>query len=363
MLTGHGEEHITQRILVPLMRKLSDNKKWWLMRQAAIRRHAERIRSRKPSPRGVPSVRLPVGKDCCSMSKFGFDACSVLVARMRSAAQNGARRIVLDFTHLQSPLAATVLRLHAEAEYVCAFHPGTRITFVAAAQSNTEKLLKRSRFLRSAETHQERPAGLLPITRCIGRPRLQDLFRKMNESIYGGKVEIDDDEWQQVSGALAEAVNNVQDHAYDHEERELYVKRLGARWWIYAETIRNELWLAVYDKGIGIPEMVPRKRPSVLSLLRTALPGQSRDALLLEAALLDSESRFSNLPHAGGHGKGLGRIQRLAKAHPNGRLFIASGNGLVQANNQGYHTHGLEHRVHGTLIQWNISILSSQGAT
>ncbi|WP_279152633.1 hypothetical protein [Photobacterium iliopiscarium] len=183
--------------------------------------------------------------------------------------------------------------------------------------------------------------------------------------------------------AVQETINNVRLHAYP--------ERLDSdkKWWLLCEVIGNQLFLAIYDQGIGIPKTVtdrdwffqlyekeyPEEYKGIIDEVnRIGLEDGFLSPLKLQVLKLKKWKDYqlvylSMLGNVTGtkklkHGQGSKSIKALVKANQQGKLFVYSNEGLYcledklessDCEKKGYGIQ-LPKSIKGTLVQWNINI-------
>jgi len=169
--------------------------------------------------------------------------------------------------------------------------------------------------------------------------------------------------------AVSETINNVARHAYPQSKVE------DQNWWLIIQVLNKTLYLAIYDRGVGIPATVmkkdwlnlgimkqfPDRYLSILeemererSILTSVLPNYVNDAELIYLSMHgDVTSQTSPK-----HGQGSKSIRALVESTTNGKLWIYSNNGLClfSSKNISPRLITLPKKFPGTLIQWNISL-------
>jgi hypothetical protein len=146
---------------------------------------------------------------------------------------------------------------------------------------------------------------------------------------------------------LNEAVVNTVNHAYKFiSNRKL--PKTQQKWWMFSLLKDDQLFVAIYDRGIGIPDSL-RRKPEWTEYLRMR---QYKDARLIEAAV-SSKLTSTRLPH---RGKGLPEMLEFSQNLKAGGFSIWSRKGGVSYNP----LLGVEHRrklpvpLTGTLVLWSI---------
>ncbi|HCD9833450.1 hypothetical protein I5J18_17655 [Pseudomonas aeruginosa] len=169
---------------------------------------------------------------------------------------------------------------------------------------------------------------------------------------------MNEEEGVKAFAAITESFSNVWQHAYDDD---FYPKPLPddeKNWWIAVEKIENQLFIAVYDSGVGIPATLSKKPwySDIIDHLLSSLGfPNSNDSLAIRAAVEYGNSRFKT----GGRGKGLAEAQDFVTANPEGQMLIYSGLGSYEFNAMRPNIKSIEplpDRMPGTFIQWNIRL-------
>lgn len=167
-------------------------------------------------------------------------------------------------------------------------------------------------------------------------------------------------------GAISESFTNVWQHAYAEDLKPHYRTLSGAvtlkKWWIALRHIDGQLFMAVYDVGVGIPASTRRKGwySAVKQDLVSFLTGKSPDNQDINTALEYGNSRYK----VQGRGNGLPTMKKLVEINPDGALRIMSGKGMYRfgSRNNTEEWSDLAASFPGTLVQWNIA-LSNGGET
>ena len=147
---------------------------------------------------------------------------------------------------------------------------------------------------------------------------------------------------------------NVFQHAYTGVDSDIE-KQLGKRWWIYAQQVDTQLYLAFFDRGVGIPATLPyNDKWERIEFLAKKVLSSDHDSALIRSAMELGRSEFKTP----GHGHGLQDILRFVEENPEGILWIFSRQGLYRYEKD-LDKHVLRDyptTIGGTLIQWNVSL-------
>ncbi len=152
--------------------------------------------------------------------------------------------------------------------------------------------------------------------------------------------------------ALAEAMDNVCEHAYPDEYR-VYPGKTRKLWWGSGayDTENKRAVFVVYDRGVGIHKTIPRK--NWFGRFLPQIEGKS-DGEAIKIALEEGKTQ-TGAPH---RGRGLPQMYRAVSSKPGSKslLRIHSGNSVViceSDNNIRVESYGSS--IRGTLIEWFIS--------
>jgi len=165
--------------------------------------------------------------------------------------------------------------------------------------------------------------------------------------------------------AVSESFSNVWQHAYasDIEKKHstLPVAIKSQKWWIALQHVDDQLFMAVYDVGVGIPASTKRKPwyRSLSAEVLARLKGMSSDSVDIQTALEYGNSRYRTQ----GRGNGLPAVRRFVEINPNGQLHIMSGKSLYRFRSKGKTENwvSLQNQFPGTLIQWNFALTDTNG--
>lgn len=170
--------------------------------------------------------------------------------------------------------------------------------------------------------------------------------------------------------AVSETINNVGLHAYPG--------RVSGqkKWWLLCNVIGDQLYLAIYDRGVGIPKTVLEK-PWLLASMEKEFPDKYEEIkkefpdfenmglnLFVTKKLTDPQLIYlSMLGDVSGtkkdkHGQGSKSIKALVDETDDGKLWIFSNKGLYKFSleEDGAEMYRLPNKMLGTLVQWNIKI-------
>ncbi|WP_312374329.1 hypothetical protein [Stutzerimonas nitrititolerans] len=229
--------------------------------------------------------------------------------------------------------------------------------------SNLQKLIQGNSF-----TYSLSSARHMPIVSSVGSNQMDEIIDFIQRSIYAEQMTPNT---EYIYGdAVSETINNVGLHAYpaapDDEKR----------WWLMCQTFGKKLYLAIYDRGVGIPKTVV-ERSWFLASMQTTHPEEyqrlTEEFPELEAsgikAYIPTRIPDQNLIYLSmqgdvtgtkkdKHGQGSKSIMALVSDTDDGLLWVFSNKGLYTFR-QADRTPGLtalSKKFPGTLVQWNIEI-------
>ena len=171
---------------------------------------------------------------------------------------------------------------------------------------------------------------------------------------------------QSLFAVLTEALVNVRQHAYEESD----IHSDFQKWWLFARyrepSVGNlgNLYIAIYDIGVGIPFTMRRKKERkeiVIDFFDQAgkkfnlSNGTLLDKHLLSEAVENKRSQTGE-PY---RGNGLPEMREFVSSTTDGRLCIISGK--AQYTSFGGQSHGQSHSIQsmfpGTLLLWSLPLI------
>lgn len=278
----------------------------------------------------------------------------------------------LDFSETDEITAAAVTMLYSALEValnesvepVSFIRPGFERVNTGLRRANIYKLLSRSEIFYSLTK-----AESIPVVSSVCDDYTYEVcehikYRYFQEGLT--EEEIAEKDFN-LGNAINETVENVLVHAYPDESED------DKKWWLSCEVIKDTIFLAIYDAGVGIPNTVHERkwfsgallesRPEIykeldaikdkMSLL-SKLRNYIHDVDLIYISMLDDYSGTLDQKR----GQGSKSIKRLVSDTDNGKLWVFSGKGLYKFINDIDKPEliRLPSSITGTLIQWNIKL-------
>ncbi|GHY05916.1 hypothetical protein VCSRO163_0393 [Vibrio cholerae] len=181
---------------------------------------------------------------------------------------------------------------------------------------------------------------------------------------------------QEISSAIQETVDNVGRHAYPDEH-----DHSRKRWWFSCHRIEHNLYIVIYDTGVGIPNSLSKNNAVFLSRINDLYPDEYKGATS-ETVEQESTNMFDALrvwfqknlndgqliraamhtnvtsTELDQHGQGSRSIKALINEDENSYLLMFSNNGFYcYTNDRDDNENSVDttsRKVPGTLIQWSI---------
>lgn len=160
-------------------------------------------------------------------------------------------------------------------------------------------------------------------------------------------VEFSPSEKSQLYVSLIECLDNVMNHAYPYR-RKYDPPRLRHQWWMlaYRDSETHEVYVCVYDQGVGIPATIRREPDRQLELIK-----QSDGDLIIKGVIEGSFSRSKRRSR----GTGLPSLRQFIEEANDGELTIISDTvHCVFRHNEVPKQFPLASPFQGTLITWRI---------
>lgn len=192
-------------------------------------------------------------------------------------------------------------------------------------------------------------ADTLPIVKGTARgEEFEHVIDHVQHQIYKNNMS---PEQENVWGAaVGETVSNVKLHAYGTDE----VKP----WWIICSVIDDDLYLAICDQGVGIPQTIKKQGwinklvENSPSLVKKMMSKRDSDAIELSMTIGESSTNQQK------HGLGSQSIRALVEKNPNGALWVFSNHGVYYKDCRSSEPElkDFSGSISGTIVQWNIKL-------
>lgn len=277
----------------------------------------------------------------------------------------------VDFSETLSVTAAAIVVVYAAIEQAGIGRSGKSDIIWSKKSERINRLLRQSnlpKLIRGYKiTYDLDSARHMPIVSSVSNNMMEDIVDFIQNRIY---TDMSADTEHVYGDAVSETINNVGLHAYpgsDLEER---------KWWLMCHTIGKQLYLAIYDTGVGIPKTVVERRwfmeafefnyPQAFRDLLAENPGKERHLLSRFVPARISDSELIGMSMRGDvsgtkkekHGQGSKSILALVEDTSEGLLWVFSNGGLYKFDQalKKPEMYQLPMSFPGTLVQWNIEL-------
>lgn len=282
------------------------------------------------------------------------------------------RKDTIDFSKTEGTTAAALILLYSVLEQSIDDYDG-EARFVKSLNAKVNAHLKRSniiKLLKNSEIfYSLEKAEFIPIVSSVDSDYTDEVAKHIKHNYFKdewSEEESAEREWV-LGSAIHETVDNVRTHAYPKYDND------DKKWWLSCDVIEDEIFLAIYDLGVGIPKTVHEQewfesvlrntRPAVYEVIKKIknkkpfidkVRNKLSDAELIAISMLDDYSGTGKQKH----GQGSKSIKNLVHDTDNGMLWVYSGRGLYKFCNEVSKPtlSSLPRAIPGTLIQWNIKL-------
>tara|TARA_A200000113_G_scaffold194978_1_gene185246 strand:- start:1272 stop:2369 length:1098 start_codon:yes stop_codon:yes gene_type:complete len=364
------------------MKKIADSKKSTaislakrrhqlsLRRKGAVYDQTKRIQKTN-SVFGIPIIEAP-NMLCIYVDDGDIDRFESTIEFLRRIkALKSGEKYYLSFKNTKLIEAAAILLVYSAIEEAikendCSLHyipPDAPHARKLLKSKNIPKLLSNSKIEYFLSKYEN-----LPIISGQSNSYTDEVVDHIKERVF--EDELDPEKESIFGSAVTETVDNVDLHAYPESVN-------GSKpWWLVCSVIDKQLFLAIYDKGVGIPETI-RGKQDLLARIRNSLPyfkhrgkissemseSEALEILREPGSLSDAESVMLSMmsdvssTHQDKHGQGSKSIKALVDDNEQGKLWIFSNKGLlVKESAKAGNLIELPSSIDGTLIQWNIKL-------
>ena len=333
------------------MKKLPDD---YRLRQRRITNNWIRENKKQRKKRGRARRRYISGFEIISaphsfaMIPENIDEVIRFIGNLSKKGEAG-EKVTIDFSNTQFMSALGAVYIHSAINNIQGVSKGATVRIRTETVSSPQVwlALKNTGLFQLCGSSIEPDPDFLPIIQGQDDDHLPIITKYlMNTALFREQLGTTNQHYVErlVSKAIGEAMLNVKYHAYPGNKGTDF-------WWITAAIIREELHIALCDRGVGIPQTLLKKgwfKP----LKKKLIPGVDDAEMIKEAMEYTRSSRKVK-----GVGLGSRDIQELVLDKGSGHLTIISGMGHyhLQGNKDEIPTK-IGYDVNGTLIQWRIPL-------
>ncbi|ENP8372981.1 hypothetical protein O7R09_07665 [Vibrio alginolyticus] len=260
------------------------------------------------------------------------------------------RKVSLDCSEAESVSAAALLLLYATIDTLKNDENAKLVRF-QNLKGRFKFAIERSG-LKGVTLNKETPLdegqnGPIPIIRGTSRgEEFEAVIDYVQHQIFENDMTPEEENiW---AAAVMETVSNVKLHAYRGDS--------DKPWWIICSVIDDNLYLAICDRGVGIPNTIKEQNwvKSIVektpSLVQKLLSESDSDAIELSMMVGETSTKQDK------HGLGSKSIQALVDENPDGALWVFSNRGVYYRENHDTELKDFSLSISGTLVQWNIKL-------
>lgn len=355
------------------MKKYSEERLEWLnrrvQRQGSFLQRQARLARRDASLgriRLIPKTSTILIPSVLVAEKYEH-RCKILdvLEQCLRSLDRGASRVKLDFSKVEKIFPGGMLVLLGALELILEIYPG-RVSARCPPKSLAAQLLRHfgiaDKLGVSPQFSQPTAKSVVEWRYLTGTQAMgEDVSRLLDDYRKSTNAEIPPD----LFGVLTEGLINVRHHAYPTSS---LIPPDLRRWWLFARYVEpvgktaGNLFIAIYDMGVGIPATMKQrleKGEIVLNWVEKVVPtGNALDKALLQQAV-DHRRSGTGLPH---RGNGLPEMREFVESTASGRLYIVSGNaqysfgpGFTSGSTSAY-----SRSFPGTLILWSLPLKSKE---
>jgi anti-anti-sigma regulatory factor len=280
-------------------------------------------------------------------------------------------RVIVNFEETESINAAALLLLYATIHSIqqsSKFDSRVRLSKSPIVNklikaSNLKRLIERRELITPCSQIKR-----LPVVTSNDAKYIDDIIDYIKVRIYDNGLDANDE--SVLSDAIQESIENVLLHAYPEGESKLH-----KQWWLLCDVIGDQLFLAIHDRGVSIPNTVKHREwferafqeeyPELYDEIKDSLTPSQRFLEYLNIKPNITDKHLINVSMTGdyssikteGRGQGSKSIKYLVNENESGKLWIFSRLGLFVYNSEeDSRLVDLPIEIPGTLIQWNIKI-------
>lgn len=319
-----------------------------------------------------------------SLHKGDERICDDFFDNLRQSLKRNPTHIYLSFKDTKILKATSILVIYSIIDHAREINgTQTKIGIIWSKQSKTvNSVIEGSgRFLR-ANQREDMIASAVTLPVIMGdNHRVNDLIDKFIDHILSNKhfKNCPPEKEQQIASAIQETVENVGRHAYpetkNHQDK---------KWWFCCDRIENNLFIVIYDSGIGIPSSFSDNNAVMLTRVNALYPdeckGSTHDSInddsaktkvtaFLNVKMLKKKLHDGQLIRAAmhvdvtsidlnQHGQGSKSIKGLITDDENSFLLMYSNYGFYRYSKDTEDNEqcvsNRKYCIPGTLIQWSI---------
>lgn len=329
---------------------------------------------------GKDVVDVPVYVD---LIKGDEKVCDVFFENLRLTLERNPTYIYLSFKKTQILKATSILMLYSIIDHAREINGATtKIGIIWSKKSkNVNSIIKGSGLFLRAQQREEMITHATKLPVIMGdNQRVTYFIDKFIDYILAEHYkDAPAEKEQQIASAIQETLENVGRHAYpttkNHHDK---------KWWFCCDRVGDNLFIVIYDSGIGIPDSFSDNNAVMLTRVNSLYPdeckGSTHDSIkndsktkrisaYINVQMLKKKLNDGQLIRAAmhvdvtsidlnQHGQGSKSIKGLITDNENSFLLMYSNYGFYRYSKDREDNEqcvsSRKHCIPGTLIQWSI---------
>lgn len=269
---------------------------------------------------------------------------------------NGKRKIWLDFAGTEKVVADGMIYLFAEISRMSKLFPKLEIKSTPPKNKVVGQVFKKIGFSNLVNCYipNRNESYRKDVSTWLSASGVNVYARECGNILSHYKGRIAPSLSRELFKGMSEAMTNANHHAYigKREDPFSYVENFKP-WWLFSQEVDGYLTVVFCDLGIGIPETLPRNKPSLMKRLVATFGNELNDAITIKEAVVDSVTRT----HKSHRGKGLRQVVETVDECESGEMYIFSNYGCYHYKSGGKDKiYDFSKSIKGTIISWKVSM-------
>ena len=269
---------------------------------------------------------------------------------------NGKRKIWLDFSNTEKVVADGMIYLFAEISRMKKLFPKLVIKSTPPKDKIVGQVFKKIGFSNLIDCYipNRSESNRKDVSNWLSASGVNVYARECGNILSHYKGRIAPSLSRELFKGMSEAMTNANHHAYigKRDDPFSYVENFKP-WWLFSQEVDGYLTVVFCDLGIGIPETLPKNKPSLMKRLVATFGNDLNDAITIKEAVVDSVTRT----HKSHRGKGLRQVVETVDECESGQMYIFSNYGCYHYKSGGKDSiYDFANSIKGTIISWKVSM-------
>lgn len=289
-----------------------------------------------------------------------FEALSSCLDKLRRHINDGYK-VFLDFSETEKITAAAMLSLLAEVDQHTrvSAHGYRAINFNHPQDEKVESILKQVGFYDLLRKNKRDTKDFDDVVYWKYTSGVCSEPFLAQQTIQEIRKELEQKASKKLYRGFSEAMANSVEHAYSSNRclDKIDPSTATEKWWCFAAIKDEKLIVVICDKGVGIPNTLPKTQAGFLQQIFELLGIKDRtDSAFIKASsnLRETKTGLAN------RGKGIHDMKAVIDAHGDGVLTIFSNRGCYgyRGNSGSFSDFVIDykHSVRGTIIEWSLPL-------